>query len=368
MIAAFFRKINYRRYRPLRVILIIVGLLLTLSLPLVFWFNHQSVAAQDAPPLSPLPQLNPSSVPESNDLSYYISTSQQLLNKARTLANNNNQQTNADKEKIVQIINAALDLANQGIVYYSTDDRAYAHRASLYQALIPFVPESIKNAITDLRVATGLNEHNPEYFLRLAGLYTNLNDYQNASIYYYNAYQLSPTNVQTLYLLADSLEKSGNLNQAKDYFAKLLALLPQDDNSLSTISTHLTSLQSTPNIPVAQATPIDLLGTQELPLQQASLLASKVIIAGPNDENVTQTSSETSNNTTNSEEEIPIGQLEVKISAAIKAEQQIIIIPLVDTQNRILSVIARKNDEWFKVGVDNPADFTIKFKWLIINQ
>ena len=57
-------------------------------------------------------------------VSHYITSSQEFLNRARFLANNNQNQTPEDKEKIIKTINTALDLANQAIDLYPSQSQA----------------------------------------------------------------------------------------------------------------------------------------------------------------------------------------------------------------------------------------------------
>jgi len=332
-------------------------------------------------------------------VSYYITTSQQFLNKAQELSletsggeNSPRQQTPEEKQKIIELINQALDIINQGIAAYPLDDRVFAQRATIYQALTPIFPESGKLAAQDLKEAVKLNNQNPTYHTRLAQLYLAGGDFEGAALSFYNAYLLAPTDLQILYNLADTLEKGGQLTKAAVWFEKLLGLLPANDQNQEKIRQRLTALKEAINkanlkyltspgelaVPVASSKEKEIIGTQELPLEQAAL-ASKIIIAGEKEaNNAGQSSAQVSLNALSGEGIIPAGQTEITIyNNNVKATSKIVVVPLEgDFKNRVLFVAAKKasspsNDPgssrgWFKVGVDSPPKDEIKFKWWIV--
>lgn len=326
-------------------------------------------------------------------MSYYITTSQEFLNQARYLAQDN-EQTEEEKQKIIQTINQALDLANQAIAAYPHDDRGFAQRANIYTALIPFVPSSANLAIQDFKEAVKLNNQNPQYHSKLAEIYLNAGDFESAALSFYNFHLLNPTDTQTIYNLADALEKSGQLQKANHYFEKLISLLPPNDQAIIAIKTRKTHIEtllatanlqylSDPNTPPAgpvpdgtgaaglnssQNTPKEIIGTQELPLEQASI-KGKVIIASEEKQALTETQiSEVSINAKTGQGVIAAGQKEITINNKnVAADKQIVIVPAGSTQNKVLHLIARKNGQWFKVGIDSPITTDIKFDWWIID-
>lgn len=373
------------------------------------------VKPRPQPPLvSPLPtseEENKTSISSAEEktyqtVSYYITTSQQFLNKAQELSlqtsggeNSPRQQTPEEKQKIIELINQALDIINQGIAAYPLDDRVFAQRAAIYQALTPIFPESGKLAAQDLKEAIKLNNQNPTYHTRLAQLYLAGGDFEGAALSFYNAYLLAPTDLQILYNLADTLEKGGQLTKAAVWFEKLLGLLPANDQNQEKIRQRLTALKEAINkanlkyltspgqlaVPAASSKEKEIIGTQELPLEQAAL-ASKIIIAEEKEaNNAGQASAEVSLNALSGEGIIPAGKTEITIyNNNVKATSKIVIVPLEgDFKNRVLFVaakkaslpeclpettpgVAREGCGWFKVGVDSPPKDEIKFKWWII--
>jgi len=406
-----------------------------------------------SPPLSPLsePAAESQTLTGSAEektyqtVSYYIATSQQFLNKARELAektsgtgeeeanemvgarekeatgeqatdetaagtaniiadktaterkNSPRQQTPEEKQKIIELVNQALDVINQGIAAYPLDDRVFAQRAAIYQALTPIFPGARNLAIQDLKEAIKLNNQNPTYHTRLAQLYLAGGDFEGAALAFYNAHLLAPTDLQILYNLADTLEKGGQLTKATQWFEKLLSLLPSNDENQEKIRQRLTALKeaitkanlkylTSPGklaLPAASSKEKEIIGTQELPLEQAAL-ASKIIIAGEKKaNNAGQSSAEISLNALSGEEVIPAGQTEITIyNNNVEATSKIVVVPLEgDFKNRVLFVAAKKasppgvqtcftpgvqNCGWFKVGVDSPPKDKIKFKWWIV--
>jgi len=307
-------------------------------------------------------------------VTYYLTTSQEFLNKARYLANTNKNQTPEDKQKIVSTINQALDLANQAIAAYPHEDNTFAQRSSIYQSLTPFAPNTLQLAIQDLKEAIRLNPQNPQYHTRLATLYVSLNDFTNAATSYHNAYLLTaPPDVQTVFQLADSLERCNQLDKAAHYFDQLISLLPPDDTNLDAVKTRQANLkarladQTRATFGLASPTPYnEMLGTQELPLEQAAA-KTRIVIAGPQDANNDQNDSALQSNTTSGESILSANQTAVTIiNSIVSGNKQIVIVPTTDTQNHPLTLLSKK-DGSFQVGLDKPVDFVIKFKWFVVD-
>lgn len=345
------------------------------------------------PPLANSANRTVAKTPQSIDdklrhsLTYYITTSQELLNKARILANNQSQ-TESDKQEILAVVNQALDLANQAIAAYPNDDRSYVQRAKIYQALVPFTDQAIGHAIQDFQTAIEINNQNPDYHTRLANLYRQTGSLENAALSFYNAYLLSLTDVQSLYNLADTLEKSGQLSQADHYLEKLISLLPANDENLVVLkkrqeniqsllaSAKLENLAEPGNLTqtgLEQKTAVNgLIGTQELPLEQAAI-NNQVIIANSEAPSALlgEETAEKTTITTNSKSgqaTITAGKTNVIINNEhITANKQILITTADNPQNKVIFVSSRKENSWFQVSLDSPASGDINFTWWIVD-
>jgi tetratricopeptide (TPR) repeat protein len=333
-------------------------------------------------PIAKIAQGESEEVPK-RSISHYITTSQEFLNQARSLANNNSNQTPEQKKEILDKVAKALAVINQGVQAYPQDDRVYSQRASIYQSLTPFVSEAAKYAINDLVQAIQINDKNPDYYQRLANLYQQTGDFENAASAFFNAHRLSPTDNQTLFNLAVALEKSGQIDKAIRYYDKLIALLPADDQNLATLKKQKANLEkllvnsqleylSEPGMELVPEKPANppqpILGTDELPLEQASL-AGQLIIASPEEkEELFSVMGKASINAKSGMGVLPAGQIEVTIkNNHVTSEKQIVIVPSSDTQNKVLYLIAKKAGEWFKVGLDKPIEANIEFNWWIID-
>lgn len=381
-------------------IILLIAVFFVISFPAA-WFLLKKHHAKVKPVIiSPLPtNLAQDNYNEGQrNISYYITTSQEFLNKARFLAGNPSAggQTPKDKKKIIETINQALDLANQAIAAYPHDDRGFSQRSSIYQALTPLLTESANFAIQDLKEAIKLNNQNSQYYTRLANLYLGRQqpgDFENAALAFYNAQLLNPTDVQIIYNLADALVKSGQLPKANHYFEKLLSLLPPDDPQrqsiknrqqqiiallsqskmeyLSEPGTEVTNLKA----PLESQESEKIIGTQELPLEKAAL-TGKVIIASSEETPPSQTqTAAVSVNAKSGQGIIPAGQKEITIeNHHVAADKQIVIVPVGETQNKVVFLAAKKASNsatneigWFKVAIDSPVNIDIRFNWWIID-
>lgn len=359
-------------------VILVISLILDLG-AVIYVKNHRPKKIPMANSQSPIADSQQS-------ISYYITTSQEFLNKARGLAENRNQ-TEADKQEILATINQALDLANQAIAGYPSDDRGFIQRAKIYEALIPFVNQSASLAVQDLQTAIGLNNQNPDYHTRLAVLYLQSGNLENAALSFYNAYFLSPTDTQALYNLADTLEKSGQLSQADYYLNKLLSLLPADDENLTTLKNRKQNIQKLLSLakletltepgsfaPAATSETTagnDLIGTQELPLEQAAIKSNVIIASGESPSTTANTSTGQATiaiNAKSGQGTIPAGQTSITIdNKNVTDSNQIVVTPQGNIQNRVLYLISRKSGDWFKVGVNSSSSQEIRFNWWIID-
>ena len=89
-------------------------------------------------------------------LEYYLHLAKSFLAKATRLANDNTQQTETDKVKIITTLNEALKAINQAIDYYPNRPEPYLTRAQIYQKLENLWPEARKKAQADLTKADQL--------------------------------------------------------------------------------------------------------------------------------------------------------------------------------------------------------------------
>lgn len=275
--------------------------------------------------LSPLPDA-------STNVSHYIATSQEFLDRARFLADSIGQreQTPEEKENIIAVINQALDLANQAIALYPQDHRSFSQRASIYEALIPFLPDSAKFAINDLKTAISLENNNFHYHQRLAQLYLSLGDYEKATLSFENSLSLNPSDVQTAYNLA------------------LLEKRKQKPAEVEEIA-------STQELPIKEAAAHNqVIIAQDLPAGRQGLPA--------------EVSAEISLNAKTGQGVIPAGEIEVTIYNQNVAEDKLImIVPKTDTQNKVVYLKAKQGSAWFKAGIDSPTEIDIVFNWWIVD-
>ena len=372
-------KFLYTKYYIRNALILIILFLITLMIVSLIGLKTHAQPKLISPTSKITEQSN---TEQERSLSYYIVTSQEFLNQARSLANNDPDQTPEEKQAIMEKVELALNVINQGIKVYPADDRVYAQRASIYQSLIPFVPEALKYGLADLTQATQINSKNPDYYRRLANLYRQAGDFENAASHYFNAYRLSPTDNQTLFDLADSLEKAGQIDKAIRYYDKLIALLPTNDQNLEALKKQKANLEtllvnsnleqlSEPGMEMVPQKPVNnpqpIMGTEELPLEQAAL-ASQVIIASPEEKQTSTSVGQTQVNAKTGLGILPAGKTEIIIqNKNVTNDKQIIIVPTSDTQNKVLYLLAKKENEWFKVAIDKPINQDIEFNWWIID-
>jgi len=314
-------------------------------------------------------------------ISFYIETSQELLNQARFTANSNSEQTEKQKQEIIEKVKKAINLASEGVDAYPADDRIYAQRAEIYSSLASFMPESLNFAVIDLTQAIAINSKNPDYHRRLANLHQQKQNYNGAASSFFNAYKLEPTNNQTLYNLAFSLEKAGQVEKAVQYYSKLITLLPQDNEDLAKIKSHKKVLEEL----IASAdlkyinSPLEedllneseddysLMGLEELPLEQAMAYNNLVIASLEETQNTSQDSKALINAKTG-KGTLPQGKTEIEIkNTATDSNKRIVIAPTTNTENQILQVISKRHGEWFKVSIAKPTGFDIEFEYWIVD-
>ena len=357
-----------------------IGLILLIVIPGVILLSGRDKSEKEI--LVGLDQQTPSTESKQYPVTYYVTTSQQFLARAQGLSAQE-EQTQTDKEKIIAEIKKALQIIDEGVRFYPQDDRIYAQRASIYQALVPTLDEARKYALIDLKTASNLNPQNPEYHQKMGELYQSLGNLDNSASCFYNAYNLEPNNQQILYYLANSLEQSGQLEKAVYYFGKLITLLPDtDENKVKLVDrkarikkmvlTVKAETLSDPSLTIPDKPESEefILGSQDLPLEQAFANSSLIIAQG--EDALSSTSSETDQNAKSGQALLPADQKEIKIfSQQINLDSKILV-QTNEGEKITLSVRAKKAAEenetgWFRVEADKTPEKDLEFTWWIVD-
>ena len=121
-----------------------------------------------APPVVPLspvahadqPAVVRQSLADSHEsLAYYLAASQEYLKQARALSQQlGSAQTDADKQKIVGLLNASLMMANNAVAYYPQSPEGFATRADLLDTVAAVDPSVKSQADHDRAVAGKLGK------------------------------------------------------------------------------------------------------------------------------------------------------------------------------------------------------------------
>lgn len=131
--------------------IILILLILTLLLPLA-WLALKPTGSY----INPLPRTDQANTSQVKSLGFYLGTAQASLAKARQLANGNTRQTDTDKQQIIQVLNQALDSANQAVAAYPKDPRVYQQRAEVLLSVSHLNPAAKNLAEQDLATAQSL--------------------------------------------------------------------------------------------------------------------------------------------------------------------------------------------------------------------
>lgn len=112
----------------------------------------------------------------SSSIEQHIVTAQTLLSRAIELSKEI--QENPDlksrikenNNKIVELVNQAIDATNQAVSLNPNDPRGYTQRAKIYQTISKYMPEANQQAVANYKMAVKLNPSNAEYCEQLADL------------------------------------------------------------------------------------------------------------------------------------------------------------------------------------------------------
>ena len=98
--------------------------------------------------------------PDKQPLIYYLSASGEYLRRARELSNKlGMNQTNADKQEIITLLNQSLLMANNAVVFYPSAPESYAVRAKIFETISVLDPSASEKAQKDKIIATELGEN-----------------------------------------------------------------------------------------------------------------------------------------------------------------------------------------------------------------
>ena len=117
-------------------------------------------------------QLDSSEVIQGSNLNQpldtYLLSAQSMLTKAIALS----KEANADNnQRIVELINQAINTTNEAIAGFPSSAAAYAQQAKIYQTISEYMPEALDAAIAYYQQAIKIDANNPTYYDSLADLY-----------------------------------------------------------------------------------------------------------------------------------------------------------------------------------------------------
>lgn len=119
-----------------------------------------------------------------------------------------------------------------------------------------------------------------------------------------------------------------------------------------------------PNSSTENTHPLDF-----IPAQKADL-AQKITIAAPEEKkSIKDSESEITTNALSGTGVLPAQETEVTIqNQQLTPDSLVYVVPKGDIDNQVLYIKSRKNNQWFKVGLDQPNDKDIQFSWWIIKK
>jgi tetratricopeptide (TPR) repeat protein len=319
----------------------------------------------------------------------HIITAQSLLTKAIELSKEKDQTNN---DRIVELVNQAIDATNQAISLNPNDPRGYAQRAKIYQTISQYMPEANDQAINNWKKAIELNPTNSDYCQKLANLLLASNKTENmkSAVYYLQqAVDANPTDPNLLKKLAEVKAKAGYIHDARDDYQQLIGLLTQKDQK-ETIKAEIDSLNRLlAETAKTQQISESLGNTKPSPEQQQEitlpdsppklqahhLASSNTVIAAPEEKKSTINSQQLNSNALSGTGTIKQGEKKVKIcNNNLSPQTQVYLTPETKT-NQILFVKSKApyNPETeecahFVAATAKPVSQNLEFRWLIIEN
>jgi len=364
-------------------------------------------------------QLDSSEVIQGSNLNQpldtYLLSAQSMLTKAIALS----KEANADNnQRIVELINQAIDTTNQAIANFPSSSAAYAQQAKTYQTISKYMPEAFDAAVAYYQQALKIGANNPTYYDSLADLYlSSTNDvgqgttsevaqsdssdgvgigHLDLALFYLDkAVEADPTNPNRIKKLAETQSQAGYINKAKITYQRLLGII-SDDNQVAKIENEINSL----NKLLAEAA-ADAKGNEGISSDGGRMDSSEVIrekditlpdsppklqahhlagvntfIAEPHKSKITNQNSTLETNAKSGSAVIPAGKRQVEIcNNNLGPDTQVYLVPEGETKNIILFVKSKSaydpaSDHCpnFVAGIAKPLEQDLKFKWWLITE
>ena len=360
---------------------------------------------------------------QNQPLDTYLLSAQSLLTKAIALS----KEANADNnQRIVELINQAIDTTNEAIANFPSSAAAYAQQAKTYQTISEYMPEALDAAIAYYQQAIKIDANNPTYYDSLADLYlTQINadkiaegkpsgkenlrgsagssevgeltdgegigDLETALFYLDKAVEADPTNPNRIKKLAEIQSQAGYINKAKITYQRLLGII-SDDNQIVKIENEINSLNKLLAEAAAEQSIYsdgDRMNSSEViretdinlpdspPKLQAHHLAGvNTFIAEPHKSKIANQNSTLETNAKSGSAVIPAGKREIEIcNNNLGPDTQVYLTPEGKTKNIILFVKSKSaydpaSDHCpnFVAGIAKPLEQDLKFKWWLITE
>jgi len=317
-------------------------------------------------------------------ISDYLLTSQMFFSQAielsqQTSLENQQSLTDANNQRVVELINEAISQATDAILHYPTNARGWYQRAKIYQAIEKYNEGSIQAAIGDMERTVYLEPENKDYLTTLSNLWLDQNDSKKAVFYLSQAAQANPTDAQLWFELAKLQTKEGLLAQAYKNYQRIIPLLVDADQK-KLVKEEMAAIEGllaqTEGIDFATSmvptiSPSTDLYLPDAPAKlEANNIAQQVVIADPESEQrfASKEQGEYSSNALSGNGFISAGETEIEIANTnLNSNTQVYITATGNTQNEVLK-IKSKGERSFTVSIANPIDSDLEFKWWLIPQ
>ncbi len=315
-------------------------------------------------------------------ISNYLVTSQTFFSQAIELSQqtesteNDKSLTDANNQRVVELINEAISQATEAILHYPTNSRGWYQRAKIYQTIEKYNEGSIQAATKDIERAVYLEPDNKEYLTFLSSLWQDQNDSKRAIFYLSQAAQANPTDAQLWFKLAKLQTKEGLLVQGYQNYQKVIPLIV-DVNQKELVKEEMTAIENllaqTKGIDFAASIPTispstDLYLPDAPAKLEANNLAQQVIIADPEDgeKYTSKEQGEYSSNALSGNGVITASNTEIEIiNTNLDDNTQVYVAAIGNTQNEVLRVKSKK-EQSFVASISNPISDDLEFKWWII--